>query len=197
MSLVRDYQNYYCNTWVALREGEILVPIFVENIDDSSDYSTDDFSEEHRRLLLITGRRYDMDNGRLRASRIRISVLNEDLVLESPDLGYVLVGRDVRWSMIRPIRQRLKGMASNKVQGTNIGRGTDNAKLIYDLFNPSFNGLVNRYLFVCPLDNSIHYKGVIIGRVDDTVIRLYQRFMYVFPQFTANPNYALFTAEVL
>lgn len=197
MSLVRDYQHYYAGSWVALIEGDLLIPIFVETVIDESDYSNDDFSEEHRSRLLIHGHRYDRRDGRTRGSRINISVMSPDLVLESPDVGYVCSGRDIRWSVIRPIRQRLKGMASNKLHGANLGRGSDSASLVYDLFNPSFPGLVNRWLFVNPDNNKIHYKGAEVGLVVENEIRLLPRFQYIAGYFRNCPTYANFSIGVL
>lgn len=191
-SLVRDYNHYYQHSWVGIQENGLLIPIFVETVIDTSELSSDDWSEEHREQLMIHGIRYDKRerDGRIVASSITTSVMNPALVLESPDVGYVHSGRDIRWAVIRPVRQRLKGMVSNKVNGTNIGRGTETSSIIYNLFNPDFEGMINRYLFVAPSNNRIYYKGAEIGQVFDDRIHLINRFFYLIPQIQGCERYA-------
>lgn len=192
MSLVRDYCHYYQNSWVGLQEGNLLIPVFVEAVIDESGLSNDDYTEEHRSQLQIFGFRYDKrPNGRVAATRITIPVLSPSLVLESPDVGYVASGRDIRWTVIRPVRQRIKGMVSNKVAGTNLGRSTEAATMIYNLFNPDFEGMINRYLFVAVSGNNrIYYKGAEIGEIRDNTILLISRFSYLLPQITGCEQYA-------
>lgn len=196
MSLVRDYQHYYCGTWIAQKMGDLNLPIYVESVEDTSDFDSDNFTEEHRASLQFHGLRYTLNpNGRVTGSRVQISVMDASLELESPDVGYVLLGRDIRWTVIRPVRQRLKGMAGNKIHGANLsnGAGSNAAKMVYDLFNPSFEGLVDRYTYVCPHTNKIHYKGAEIGVCDQTgrIFTVLTRFGYVrrrlanlYPDFT-------------
>lgn len=193
MSLVRDYNHYYQHSWVGIQEGDLLIPIFVEGVIDSSERSNDDWSEEHREALQIHGNRYDKRerDGRIISSSIVVSVMNPALVLESPDVGYVSSGRDVRWTVIRPVRQRLKGMAANKLNGANLGRNnTETATVIYNLFNPNFDGMINRYLFVAPGNGRIYYKGAEIGEVRDDSIAVLNRFFYLIPQIQGCERYA-------
>jgi len=190
MSLLRDYNHYYQQSWVGVKEGNLLLPIYVEQVIDSSDYDRDDYSEEHRARLEIHGYRYTKNSrGRVSGSRFSISVLDESLVLESPDVGYISNGHDVRWAVIRPVRQRMKGMVSNKVVGTSLGRSNENASIIYNLFNPEFEGMINRYMFVAPSDNHIYYKGAKVGVITETGVNIISRFSYLLPMLTACEQY--------
>ena len=191
-SLVRDYNHYYQHSWVGIQDNGLLIPIFVESVVDTSDMSSEDWSEAHREMLFINGYRYDKRerDGRIIASNISVSVMNPNLVLESPDVGYVCSGRDVRWTVIRPVRQRLKGMASNKINGANIGRGNETSSLIYNLFNPDFEGMINRYMFVAGSNNRIYYKGAEIGKVYDDRVEVLNRFFYLIPQIQGCERYA-------
>lgn len=204
MSLVRDYQHYYCGTWIAQKEGDLNLPIFVEQVEDNSSFDSDDFSEEHRALLTFSGIKYvqNNSNNRLTAVRVNIPVLDPSLELESPDVGYVLSGRDIRWTVIRPVRQRLKGMAGNKIHGASFSNGSSGAaaRIIYDLFNPSFDGLVDRYTYVCPHTSVVHYKGAEIGRIDQdsTSFVILVRFEYMIRRLRdAYPDFIFNTVEAL
>lgn len=190
MSLLRDYNHYYQQSWVGVKEGNLLLPVFVEQVLDSSDYDSDDYSEEHRARLEIHGHRYVKNNrGRVVSSRFSISVLDDSLVLESPDVGYISNGRDVRWAVIRPVRQRMKGMVSNKLAGMSLGRSQENATLVYNLFNPEFDGMINRYLFVAPSTGYIYYKGAQVGVIADGSISIISRFSYLLPMITVCEQY--------
>lgn len=204
MSLVRDYQHYYCGTWIAQKEGELNLPIYVEQVEDNSSFDSDDFSEEHRALLTFSGIKYiqNESNNRLVPVRVNISVLDPSLELESPDVGYVLSGRDIRWTVIRPVRQRLKGMAGNKIHGASFSNGSSGAaaRIIYDLFNPSFEGLVDRYTYVCPHTSVIHYKGAEIGSFnhESSSFVVLSAFEYVIRRLSnAYPNFTYQTVEAL
>ena len=204
MSLVRDYHHYYCGTWIAQKEGELNLPIFVENIEDPSSFDSDDYSEEHRAQLNFSGIKYVQNNGnnRLVPVRVNIPVLDPSLELESPDVGYVLSGRDIRWTVIRPVRQRLKGMAGNKIHGASFSNGSSGAaaRIIYDLFNPAFEGLVDRYTYVCPHTSVVHYKGAEIGTVNQetSTFVLLAAFEYVVRRLRlAYPNFTFETVEAL
>lgn len=191
MSLARDYHHYYVGTWIGLLENDILVPIFVEAVTDESGMDPDDFSEEHRSQLQLHGYRYDKrPNGRISGSRIAVPVLSTSLVLESPDVGYVCTGRDIRWTVIRPVRQRTKGIISNKINGTNLGRSSDSASIVYNLFNPSFDGMITRYMFVSNRNNRIYYKGAEVGEIRDGSILILSQFSYLTPQIIGCEQYA-------
>ena len=194
MSLQHDYSHYYTNSWVALCEGDLMYPLYVSDIIDRSNRRESDFSEAHRQQLFLNAIKYFRDpNGRIRSENVEVSVVSQNLVLESPDVGYVKIGNVVRWTCIRPVRQRLKGLASNKI--TQIAVNHRQGELMYDLFNPSFEGLINRYCYISPQTGFIYYKGALAGKVnhDEQVVKLLPLFKYLFeaiiqPEF---PPYSL------
>ncbi|MDW5598938.1 hypothetical protein VSS74_31555, partial [Conexibacter stalactiti] len=175
-----DYNHYYAGTWVVLKENNVNVPLFVLEVSDPSNRREHDYSEEHRAQLLLVCDRYDKDrSGRLRSSRCEVNVMNENLVLESPDVGYVKTGDVVRWTHITPVRQRMKGVTGHKIRQVQVGQRQ--GQLMYDLFNPEFEGLIDRYTYVAPFNNQIYYKGAHIGRVnhDTRSVILLRRFQYL------------------
>lgn len=190
MSLLTDYSHYYNGSWVALVEDGVSYPLFVHDVGDHSNRRESDWSEAHRQQLYFRGDKYSKDRrGNIHSERMEISVLDPRLILESPDVGFVKVGGVVRWTAIRPVRQRLKGLSSNKIPQVQVNHRQ--GELMYDLFNPSFEGLINRYLYIAPNTGFIYYKGARVGNIDHGTQtgRLLNIFMYLVelylqPEFT-------------
>lgn len=189
MSLRRDYQHYFCGSWIAWQSNGLLLPILVTDIRDRSDLSSEDFSEEHREQLYFMGILYQKNEatGDLIETRIEKNILDPELITESPPVGYVQVGTSVNWTHINPVRQRMKGLSGNKLRQVSIN--DRQGRLMYDLFNPSFDGLLDRFTFINPLSNKIYYKGAEIGRVDSIAnqIVLMTKFSHV--QKRISPSY--------
>jgi len=73
----------------------------------------------------------------------------------------------VSWTHINPVRQRVKGLMGNKIRSLSQPRGQGiSGQMVYNLFNPSFDGLVNRYVFINPMTGETYYKGALAGKVD-------------------------------
>lgn len=194
MSLHSDYSNYYTNSWVALVEDGIMYPLYVQDIRDRSNRRESDYSEAHRQQLYLNATKYyRTESGSIRSESLEVSVLDARLILESPDVGYVKIGSVVRWTCIRPVRQRLKGLSGNKI--TQVQVNHRQGELMYDLFNPAFEGLINRHTYVAPNTGFIFYKGAKAGRIihEEQQVQLLPLFKYIFesqvqPEY---PPYAL------
>lgn len=193
MSLANDFANYYCNTWIALREGDINHPFYVMGCDQSGDFARDDYSHEAEQALTFLGQKWFKDEqGRLRNETITVSVFDPRLIHESPDVGYLNHGQNlVSWTHINPVRQRAKGLMGNKIRAINSPRGISGT-MVYNLFNPQFEGLVTRFIFVNPHDGQMYYKGGRVGQVDMEVMnrgrrpcRLLNKFKHIVPDLTA------------
>lgn len=167
MSLVSDFGHYYINTWIALQEGGINYPLQIINVDQRGRYSRNDYSHEAEQALYFVAIKCSKDeNGRFVSEQIEVDVFDERLILESPDVGYLKHGRNiVSWTHINPVRQRAKGLMGNKIRSLNQPRGIT-GEMVYNLFNPDFEGLVNRFIFINPSDNNVYYKGAHVGVVD-------------------------------
>lgn len=197
MSLHGDYSHYFCGSWIALVEGNVRVPLFVMDITDNSDMSSGDYSERHRAQLEFVCDRYDKDaRGRIVRRREHFNVLNPNLILESPDVGYVKIDNNVRWTHIVPVRQRMKGLTGQKVRQLSVGQGT--GELMYNLFNPEFPGLIDRYTYIAPHNNIIYYKGAVIGRVepDNNRIVLLRIFKYL-QTILLEPEFPVYTFDLV
>lgn len=199
MSLRRDYQNYFVGSWIAWQSEGLLLPIFVTDIRDRSDFDQDDFSEEHRSQLHFVGNVYKKNSeGEVIETRVEKNILDPELITESPPVGYVRLGRSVSWTHINPVRQRLKGLASNKLRQVSIN--DRQGRLMYDLFNPSFDGLVDRFTYVNPTTSKVYYKGAEIGSIDSSnnQILLLSKFSHVKKRLIANyPNHLFVEVEAL
>lgn len=167
MSLVSDFAHYYNGTWIAQRVGNINCPVYVESVEQAGEFSSGDFSHEAEQALYILGERWNKnDQGQIVRERFNIPIFDSSLILESPDVGYLLHSRNVvSWTHINPVRQRAKGLISNKLRnGPNSGRGIS-GEMVYNLFNPDFPGLVTRFIFINPNDDKVYYKGALVGQV--------------------------------
>lgn len=168
MSLRGDFNNYYSGTYVAFSEGGINYPLFVEEVFQSGDFSDRDYSHEAEQGLQFRTVKWSKnDNGTYNHESFRISVFDPRIIPESPDVGYLLHSQNtVSWTQINPVRQRSKGLLGNKVRVLgNSGRAIQ-GNLVYDLFNPNFEGLLTRYIYIHPYTGDIYYKGCHVGKVD-------------------------------
>ncbi|QEM42654.1 hypothetical protein [Shigella phage SGF2] len=168
MSLVADFSHYYNGTWIAKRAGNINLPCFVIGVEQSGNFRSDDFSHEaEQALYFVVEQWYKNEQGHLRNTTMNIPVFDPTLILESPDVGYLFHnGNTVSWTHINPVRQRAKGLMGNKIRNApGIGRSIS-GEMVYSLFNPEFDGLVTRYIYINPTDGKVHYKGALVGQVD-------------------------------
>lgn len=167
MSLVQDFSNYYINTWIALKEGDINLPFYVMNVEQREEFSRHDYSHEAEQALYFVGQRwYKNSDGRLVHDVINVDVFDQRLIHESPDVGYLNHGRNmVSWTHINPVRQRVKGLVGNKIRALTTARSVS-GQMVYNLFNPEFEGLVTRFIFVNPQNGFMYYKGAKVGLVN-------------------------------
>lgn len=174
MSLRGDFRNYFCGTYIGVRRNGMILPFKVDDVVDRSDFSEADYSDAHRNALRFVGYLYTSETER---SQFTAGVADETLILESPDIGYYLDTRGkVRWIRYRTHRGRQKGVYQQKLVGLNTGI---TGKLMYRLFNPQFDGLVNRHLYICPRDSVVYYKGVAIGKMIDGRVHLLRRWQHI------------------
>lgn len=169
MSLVSDFANYYVNTYVALREGDINYPLMILSVDQNGQFSRNDYSHEAEQAMFFVAQKwFKRDDGTFSHETINVPVFDPRIIHESPDVGYLAHGRDlVSWTHINPVRQRVKGLMGNKIRSLSQPRGQGiSGQMVYNLFNPSFDGLVNRYVFINPLTGETYYKGALAGKVD-------------------------------
>ena len=171
MSLLRDFQHYYCGTWIAQRaERGINLPLYVLNVNQANRFGEDDFSHEAEMALTFEVERWSKNaEGQFERQVVQgIPVFDQSLILESPDVGYLQHGNNmVSWTHINPVRQRAKGLMGNKLRGAppSMGRSIP-GELVYNLFNPDFEGLVTRFIYINPVDGNVYYKGALVGQVD-------------------------------
>lgn len=174
MSLVNDFAHYYNGTWIAQKEGNLNLPLFITSVDQNGRFHSEDYSHEAEQALVFYADKWYKDSeGSLHRTQITINVFDPSLILESPDVGYVLHSRNIiSWTHINPVRQRAKGLLGNKLRSAPGVIRNVSGEMVYNLFNPSFEGLVNRFIFINPQDFRVYYKGVYVGYVDVTSDRV-------------------------
>lgn len=205
MSLVNDFANYYCNTWIALKEDDVNHPFFIMSVDQNGDFSRHDYSHEAEQGLVFLGTKWSKgSDGRFRQENITIPVFDARLIHESPDVGYLNHGQNmVSWTHINPVRQRVKGLVGNKIRQINTGIRGITGQMVYNLFNPEFDGLVTRYIFVNPHTGIVYYKGARVGLVPQPAVRtrgrsamnLLDKFKHIVPDLEA--TYTVTLVETL
>ena len=200
MSLVHDFCNYYCNTWIALKEGNINHPLMIIDVRQNGDFRERDFSHEAEQAMYFVAQKwFKRDDGTYGQEGIEIPVFDPRLIHESPDVGYLSHGNNiVSWTHINPVRQRVKGLTGNKLR--QIDRRTNvDGRVVYNLFNPEFEGLLTRFIFINPNNGRVYYKGCHVGQVDQqaAMVRgrlpctLLEMFKHISPDFSGRYNVTL------
>lgn len=168
MSLVNDFCNYYCNTWIAFKDGNINHPLMILDVRQNGNFRERDFSSEAEQAMYFVAQKWSKrDDGSYMQESIEIPVFDPRLIHESPDVGYLSHGNNyVSWTHINPVRQRVKGLVGNKLR--QIDRRSVDGRIVYNLFNPEFDGLLTRFIFINPNNGRIYYKGCVVGQVDQS-----------------------------
>ena len=65
MSLVSDFANYYVNTYVALREGDINYPLMILSVDQNGQFSRNDYSHEAEQAMFFVAQKWFKRDQRL------------------------------------------------------------------------------------------------------------------------------------
>lgn len=158
MSLASDMSMYYRNTYIGYRTsaGRVL-PFYVQEVHGGRD----DYSEESMNSLVFVGIVYYDDRETTR--NIRMS--DNALVLELPELGYIIVNNRPRWLTYRPVQQASKGLSSRRLVGSAMNAGV--AKLIYRALHEQPDNLARQFCFH---QGTVLYKGMNIGSVEDNTI---------------------------
>ncbi|MGL5014465.1 MAG: hypothetical protein ACRC6V_09285 [Bacteroidales bacterium] len=147
MSLVDDFRLYYRQTYVGYRtnSGRIL-PFYVQEI--SSGGSGID------NLNFVGQVMYDDRN-----TDRTVSIGSGKLILELPELGYVVYRGRPLWLSYRPVHQASKGLQGRRVVGSQMNN--DLARAIYRAVNDQPNDLARQFLLA---DNGkLYYKKREIG----------------------------------
>lgn len=168
MSLASDMSMYYRNTYVGYRTaaGRVL-PFFVQEVNGRS--SDSDYSQENMDSLIFTGIVYYDDR-----ETNRNVVLGEGrLVLELPELGYIISNGRPRWLTYRPVQQASKGLSGRRLVGSAMNNGV--AKLIYKALWEQPDNLARQFCFH---NGNVLYKGMNIGtrEGDNCIIKHLNRF---------------------
>lgn len=204
MSLVSDFAHYYNGTWIAQKQGELNIPLFVTSVEQRGNFSSEDFSHEAELAMYFNCERWTRVDGQMRQQQIEIDVFDPTLILESPDVGYLQHSRNVvSWTHINPVRQRAKGLMGNKIRNAPVHGRSISGEMVYNLFNPEFEGLLTRYIFIEPNNGKVYYKGAIVGQVQMDVprnqygnltVHLLDKFKHIISDFE---NYSVSLVESL
>lgn len=175
MSLREDFRNYFCSTFVGVRIGNQILPYRIDDVTDNSDFGRGDFTDAHKAHLKFQGTLFVPATGRTEEKRFNVT--DERLVLETPPIGYYRDQRGrVRWVRYRASRNRLKGIHGQKLIGLNC---PVSHAVLFKLFNPEFEGLVNMHLYISPISGVIFYKGVAVGKMIDGRATLLTKWQHI------------------
>lgn len=173
MSLRDDFNMYYNSTTVGYRVDGLLVPFVITDIRMGRGFDNDDFSNEAVSALKFSGY-YNNDRGQV----IEVTVPHDDenLVLEMPELGYILYRDKPMFLYWKPQRSTKKGMCGRRISGHNGRFNYEMSQIIYKMVNDNPMELTRYFL---KHENNLHYKGRIIGTYEGDVITLKKGFHYL------------------
>lgn len=157
-----DLNMYYSETYVGYRLGEHVVPFYIRGVVSS------------RNGPKYIGHIVQWDG----ESRSHECLLSDDnLVLDTPEVGYVKVGRNWKWlTMAMTQRSTKKGITSRRLSG-GISMNDSVALEIYKR-NEEVNGDYIRLHFN-KMSDGLHYKGVKVGSIENRRLALKRKFRYL------------------
>lgn len=161
MSLASDMSMYYRNTYIGYRtNGGRVLPFFIQEVNGRN--SDSDYSQESMDELVFSGIVYYDD----REQNKNISFNSGRLVLDLPELGYIVLNGRPRWLTYRPVQQASKGLSGRRVVG--VGMNASVAKLIYKAVQDQPDNLARQFCFH---NGKVLYKGLEQGTRDgDNVV---------------------------
>lgn len=149
MALAHDFANYYNNTYIGYKHGDKLVPFYVQSIhggrgDDIETLKADGY-------IVLDGERVHRNNVFLR---------KENVQLELPELGYIVIQNQARWLRYRPQRTMSKGLSGRRLIGAQLSDRV--AVQIYE--RSALDSMAIQFI---THQGHVLYKGRIIGDVVD------------------------------
>lgn len=157
MSLASDMGMYYRSTYIGYRtSGGRVLPFYVHEVEGQGN----DYSQESMDSLVFTGIVLYDD----REQHKSVELASGSLVLELPELGYIIVNNRPRWLSYKPVQQASKGLSSRRLVGSTLNGGV--AKLIFKAVHEQPDNLARQFCFH---NGKILYKGLNIGTIEGDV----------------------------
>lgn len=177
MSLSDDFRMYFGDTWVGYRLDGVVLPFLVQEIRlRESEFTgdirnTSDMYGNHENLRALQFRGYIIRNRSGSTEEITAQYNDENLVLETPDLGYTKLsnGKWV-WVSVAPSHSVKKGLCDRRLNHPLV---LDHQPDVYSLFctrPEDYEELVTRDLLI--KDEIIFYKGKQVGVVENGVYQI-------------------------
>ncbi|WPH64729.1 hypothetical protein [Vibrio phage vB_VpaP_SJSY21] len=175
--LKRDFEWYYSGSYLGIRVGGEILPLYVEELhwdgdfDEYGDTVSSGCEDEDRKLLSFYGRIYDGTESTYKSYNID----DPDVVYDLPALGvFNIRGRDT-WLRYMPQRSVKKGLSSNRVF-PNISL---NIELAYEIYKRGFTNTKHQFSFIGDL---VYYKGqLVVGSISGNTISLKEDAGYLLP----------------
>lgn len=171
MAMTDDFHMYYNGTYVGLNREGYIVPFYVEMVEnDNSIFDYDDHPESEwfgdlaLSALNFRGIITEADG---RNRQLVINHDDPDLVLEMPDSKYIMFRERYYWVAWKANKSTKKGLCSRRLAGLpNFSHEVAAAMF-------SIESVPNVYADCLLIQgNELHYKGVVVGTVNDSNIVL-------------------------
>lgn len=185
MSLANDFRLYYRGTYVGYRtSGGRVVPFYVDEVSGGGR----DYSLESQESLVFHGNVLYDD----RSTSRNIELGDGTLVLELPELGYIVRRNAPVWLTYKPVHQASKGLSGRRLVGSALN--ADVARAIYLAIHEQPDDLARQFFFRG--NGELHYKGRIIGTHENGTVTLTAQAAYLHPYVgKAFPNIRDVTVE--
>ena len=161
MALANDFANYYNNTYIGYYHRGQLYPFFVSAVHGGRGDNIEALKVDG--YFLLNGERQFRDN---------VLMKKENIELELPELGYVVIRNQARWLRYRPQRTMSKGLSGRRMMGVQMSDAV--ASAIYE--RATENPLALQFL---AHDGRVLYKGRVIGQVVEEKWVLEKPFTYL------------------
>ena len=158
-----DLNMYYSETYVGFRVGGHIVPFYVRGVTST------------RSGPKFVGHIVNWDNGEDRSAEVLFG--DDNLILETPEIGYAKVGRSYVWlTLAMTQRSTKKGLTSRRLDGE--VRLNDAVALEIYKRHEEVNGDYIRLHFHRK-SGTLEYKGVPVGTISDNTLSLKRKFRYL------------------
>lgn len=166
MSLHDDFGMYYNTTFVGVKDADgHISPFWIEHVSnddgmvDLEEVSNADAHGDMAYEALVFNGQLTRPDGQV--VRHAESMIDNRLVLDSPDPQYVKIRNRYHWVSYRASRSTKKGLCDRRIVSTALF----NHELVSALFNQGDDENIIGRVFL-KRGNELEYKGVVIGEVN-------------------------------
>jgi hypothetical protein len=177
-----DFYMYYGDSWISILRDGIYYPFFVDSTryQGSGDECDERLFSDHALALATTQFRGHIITGpQGNTESVRIMGDDPSLIFEPHDLGYIKIDGKWKWNTFTTYYSVKKGLTIPRMY-----QRYDSNRVYFNLFNikPDGEELLHRDLVL--YDNTLEYKGAIVGTKIENTITIISEYKIFIPWFS-------------